>query len=228
MSSWASHRLTGLSRRGLLWSAVASVLLLSYFLYKPQSAIKGAPPGPMDWIFQSWPALFAMAAATWLLLQGPLVATPSFVQKCCRFIMAFFAFAGFLYLLKWNPFWNGMRWLGFENRNKTEGFLILVSTLIWLISMLRILFGGLRLPVLFGASAVKGRPEVTKVTRPVVTFDDVGGMDEAKQQIREIVQNRMNSSQFGRYGVIQTEFYSTDREEAERHSSPRRRQVNSG
>jgi hypothetical protein len=94
----------------------------------------------------------------WLLLQGPVANMPLFVQKGCRFVMVFFAYAGFLYLLKWNPFWKWMLWLGFEDRNKTEGFLILVSTLIWLVATLRTLFRGLlRLPVLFGARALTAR-----------------------------------------------------------------------
>ena len=32
----------------------------------------------------------------------------------------------------------------FENRNKAEGFLILISTLVWIIATLRILLRGLR------------------------------------------------------------------------------------
>jgi hypothetical protein len=157
MSSWLSRRLPGFSLRGVLWIVVVFVFLLSYLLYSPESAAKGVQPGPADWILRSWPALFATAAAMWLLLQGPVANMPLFVQKGCRFVMVFFAYAGFLYLLKWNPFWKWMLWLGFENRNKTEGFLILVSTLLWLVATLRILFGGLRLPVLFGSRALTRR-----------------------------------------------------------------------
>jgi len=140
MSSWTSHRLTGLSRRGLLWSAVVSILLLSYFLYTPQSAIKGAHPGPMDSVLQSWPALFALALATWLLLQGPLAFTPSFVQKAARLVMFFFTYAAFLYMLKWDAVWNSTPLLGLKKRNTIEGFLILVSTLVWFSASIRVLF----------------------------------------------------------------------------------------
>jgi hypothetical protein len=139
-SSWASQKFAGFSLRGLLWSAATSVLLLSYFLYTPQSAIKGAHPGPVDWIFQSWPALLAMAIAIWLLLRGPLATTPSFVQKGARLLMLFLTYAAFLYLLKWNPPWNSAEWLGFKNRDTAEGFLILVSTLVWFVTSIRVLF----------------------------------------------------------------------------------------
>jgi hypothetical protein len=56
----------------------------------------------------SWPALFAAALAIWLVLKGPAAKTPSWVQKACRVALAFFLYSGFLYLLKWNPFWKWM------------------------------------------------------------------------------------------------------------------------
>jgi hypothetical protein len=36
--------------------------------------------------------------------------------------------------------------VGFESRNRAEGFLILVSTLVWLIATLRVLFRGFCFP----------------------------------------------------------------------------------
>ena len=78
----------------------------------------------------SWPALFAAAVAMWLILKGPAGKKPSWVQKTCRLAMAFFLYSGFLYLLKWNPFWRWMPSVDFETRNKAEGFLILISTLV--------------------------------------------------------------------------------------------------
>ena len=94
----------------------------------------------------SWPAFFAAALAIWFVLKGPAAKTPSWVQKACRVALAFFLYSGFLYLLKWNPFWKWMLSVGFESRNKTEGFLILISTLVWIIATLRILLRGSRFP----------------------------------------------------------------------------------
>ena len=87
----------------------------------------------------SWPFLFAAALAIWLLLKGPAAKTPLFVQIVCRIAIVFFAYCGVLYLLKWDPFWKWMLSLGFENRNTAEGFLILVSTIVWLVATLRII-----------------------------------------------------------------------------------------
>lgn len=203
MSSWPSRGVPAVGLRGLLWAVVVSVLLLSYFLYTPFS--NTASEGAADWIFRSWPALFAAALAMWLVLHGPAAAAHSLIQKACRLAMFFFIYCGFRYLLKWNPFWRWMLSLGFENKNTTEGFLILVSTLVWLAMTLRILFG-FRLPAPgfnFGIPALSRRsaPEM-KATPPSVTFADVGGMEEAKQQIREVVENRLNPARFRKYGVV--------------------------
>jgi hypothetical protein len=174
ISSWLSRRLPGFSLRGVLWIVVVFVLLLSYLLYNPESAAEGAQPCPADWILRSWPALLATATAMWLLLQGPVANMQPFVQKGCRLVMVFFAYAGFLYLLKWNPFWKWMPWLGFKDRNKTEGFLILVSTLIWFVASLRTLFRGLlRLPVLFGSRALTTRSPRQEKTRSSLTLKNL-------------------------------------------------------
>ena len=91
----------------------------------------------------SWPVLFAVALAMWLVLRGPARKKPSWVQRACRVATAFFAYAGFLYLLKWDPFWKPLS-VDLHNRNRIEGFLILLSTLIWLIATLRALLSGSR------------------------------------------------------------------------------------
>ena len=91
----------------------------------------------------SWPAFFAAALAIWLVLKGPASAKPTWVQRLCRVAIAFCLYIGFLYLLKWNPFWTLLS-VDPNNRNKAEGFLILLSTLVWLLATLRGLLGGSR------------------------------------------------------------------------------------
>ncbi len=93
----------------------------------------------------SSPALFAAALATWLVLKGPASTKPAWVLRICSVAIAFFLYSGFLYLLKWNPFWKLLS-VDVENRNKPEGFLILLSTLIWLVATLRALLLGSRFP----------------------------------------------------------------------------------
>ena len=93
----------------------------------------------------SWPALFAAALAIWLVLKGPAAAKPSWVQRLCRLAIAFCLYSGFLYLLKWNPFWTLLS-VDPNNRNKAEGFLILLSTLVWLLATVRCVVGGSKFP----------------------------------------------------------------------------------
>ena len=109
----------------------------------------------------SWPFLFVAALAIWLLLKGPAAKTPLFVQRVCRIAIVFFAYCGVLYLLKWDPFWKWMLSVGFENRNTAEGFLILVSTIVWLIATFRIAIRGLRFRAL-GARSVGAESRVAR------------------------------------------------------------------
>jgi len=198
-ASWSS-----LTFRGFLWIAVGTAFVLSFLLYSPPVKAPGINPGPMDWFFQSWPALFAAAGAMWLLVSGPVSAAPSWIQKACRVVLVFFVYSGFLYFLRWPPFWTMMQSLGFTSKNKETGVLILVATIVWIIATVRVIVpGGLRLPS-FGLRPrlAGGRAPDVKTTRPTVRFADVGGMEEVKSQIRQIVENRLQPGRFIKYGVV--------------------------
>jgi hypothetical protein len=119
----------------------------------------------------SWPAFFGAALVIWLLLRGPAAETPIWVQKACHAAMAFFLYGGFLYLLKWTTFWRVMPATGLD-RTKTEGFLILISTLVWLIATLRILLRGFRLSGARSGASDNSGPRQKK-TRRGLTLTDV-------------------------------------------------------
>lgn len=119
----------------------------------------------------SWPFFFAAAIAMWLLLKGPAAKTPRLVQKVCRMAIVFFAYCGFLYLLKWNPFWKWMLSLGFDNRNTAEGFLILISTLFWVIATMRIFLRGLRIPDAHSDALENSSPRREKTRRGLTLTD---------------------------------------------------------
>jgi len=198
-ASWAS-----LTFRGFLWIAVGTAFVLSFLLYSPPGKAPGTNPGPMDWLFQSWPALFAAAGAMWLLVSGPVSAAPSWIQKACRVVLVFFVYSGFLYFLRWPPFWTMMQSLGFTSKNKETGVLILVATIVWMIATVRVIVpGGLRLRTLgLRPRLAGGRAPDVKTTRPTVRFADVGGMEEVKSQIRQLVENRLHPGRFSKYGVV--------------------------
>ena len=119
----------------------------------------------------SWPTFFGAALAIWLLLRGPAAESPIWVQKACRAAMALFLYFGFLSLLKWTTFWRVMPAIGFD-RIGTEGFLILISTLVWLIATLRILLRGFRLSGARSGASDNSGPRQKK-TRRGLTLTDV-------------------------------------------------------
>ena len=205
MPVWPSRGYwSSLNFRGFLWIAVGTVFILSFLLYSPESTTAGAQPGSMDWLFRSWPSLFAAAGAMWLLLAGPALAAPSWMQKGCRVILVFFVYSGFLHLLRWAPFWTMMQSLGFTSKNKETGVLILVATMVWMIATVRVVVsGGLRLPA-FGLRTRLARPTAPEMTttRPTVRFADVAGLEETKSQIRQLIETRLKPAKFSEYGVI--------------------------
>ena len=118
----------------------------------------------------SWPALFAAALAIWLVLKRLAGTMPSWVQRACRVAIAFFAYAGFLYLLKWDPFWKWIPSVDFE-KNRVEGFLILISTLFWVIATLRIFLRGSRIPDARSAGFKNPSPRREKTRRGLTLTD---------------------------------------------------------
>lgn len=121
----------------------------------------------------SWPAFLAAALVIWLVLKGPASARASWVQRLCRVAIAFCLYIGFLYLLKWNPFWTLLS-VDPNNRNKAEGFLILISTLFWFMATLRILFKGFRPPAVHAGSGDLGNPAPRdEKTRRRISLTDI-------------------------------------------------------
>jgi ATP-dependent Zn protease len=187
-----------------LWIAVGAVFVLSFLLYSPGSKTSATNVGPMDWLFQSWPALFAAACSMWLLLNGPVSIAPIWIRKACRVTLAVFVYSSFLCFLRWPPLWTMMQSLGFTSKNKETGVLILIATIVWMIATVRVIVpGGLRLPVLsFRPRPVGTSARAMKMTRPTLKFADVGGMEEAKSQIWQIVESRLRPGKFGGYGIV--------------------------
>lgn len=96
-----------------------------------------------------------------------------------------------------------MRTLGFEDSH-TLGWLAMIAGMIWFVLSFRTAFGGLRFPAFgFGGGratiASTPRPD-TNVTRPSVTFADIGGYDAVKEQLRQVIENRLHPGKFG--GIV--------------------------
>ena len=122
----------------------------------------------------AFPVLFAAAFTMWLVLRGPAAKGPSWVQRACLATIAFLVYSGTLYLLKWNPLRKLMPSMDFGQRNRAEGFLLMISTLVWFIATLRILFRGLRLPGVHARSGgLENRPPQKGKGRQSLSLTDL-------------------------------------------------------
>ena len=167
-----------LGATGTVWAGIAATLLASLFLYRDH----GDQPSPTNWLFHSWPALLALGTACLLFQRSPA--------------------------LRWPPFWTALAGLGFQDR-RTLGWMGMIAGMVWLLLSFRTAFGGLRLPFAFGIGrrttiASTPRPHAT-VTRRSVTFADIGGYDAVKEQLRQVIENRLHPGKFGnivRNGIL--------------------------
>jgi transitional endoplasmic reticulum ATPase len=186
-----------LGANSLIWVAIAATLFASFFLYRDH----GDQPSPTNWLFHSWPALLALGTGCLLLQRSPVLRW-SLLRKACRLLMLLFYFGAFLFFLRWPPFWTALAGLGFKDP-RTLGWMAMIAGLAWLLLSFRTLFGGLRLPA-FGIGrratiASTPRSDVA-VTRPSTTFADIGGYDAVKEQLRQVIENRLHSNRFG--GIV--------------------------
>ena len=188
----AGNRRMGAS--AVVWVAITATLLASFFLYRD----RGDQPSPTNWLFHSWPALLALGTACLLFQRSPVLRWP-ILRKACRLLMLLFYFGAFLFFLRWPPFWTALAGLGFQDR-RTLGWMGMIAGMVWLLLSFRTAFGGLRLPFGFGIGgratiASTPRPD-TNVTRPSVTFADIGGYDAVKEQLRQVIENRLHPEKF--------------------------------
>ena len=124
--------------RGFLWIAISAVFVLNFLLYSPASKTPGTDPSALDWLFQSWPTLFAVPCAMWLLLNGPLSASPFGYRRLAARLLCFSSTQVFcMYFVPWPPFWIMMQSLGSASKNKETGVLVLTATMVWMIATVR-------------------------------------------------------------------------------------------
>ena len=182
---------------GIVWAAIGATLFGSFVFYRD----RGDQPSPTNWLFHSWPALLALGTACLLFQNSPALRRP-ILRKACRLLMLLFYFGAFLFFLRWPPFWTGLKSIGFED-TRTLGWLGMVAGMAWLLLSFRTAFGGLRFPSfgIGGRATIASTPRPdTNVTRPTVTFADTGGYDAVKEQLRQVIENRLHPGKFA--GIV--------------------------
>ena len=142
------------------------------------------------------------------LVRGPLRNAPALLKKLLKFTAASCVALGLIILLTWKPVLQQNR----GNSGLTLFWFVLMglSSVGWLASFFWIFLArpkrrlAAAAPPLVGASVQRPAPKPLEVVRnvPAERFADVGGMDEAKEQIRQVVQGHLNPEKYQRYGLV--------------------------
>ena len=161
---------------------------------------------PQEW-FLNTPVLWLGALVLISLVRGPLRHAPTLLKKPLKFAAASCVALGLVTLVTWNPVVHmskgnpglSLLWFG----------LMGLSTAGWLASFFWIFFARPQrstgvVPVAIGGPLQRPAPRVVEAVRNVPTerFVNVGGMEEAKEQIREVVQGHLCPGKYERYGLV--------------------------
>jgi transitional endoplasmic reticulum ATPase len=176
-----------------------------------------AAVGPPEW-FLNWPTMFAGALLLVALLRGPLSDIHSIGKKIVKLGISICLLYGFWLLLNWKPLWDILEPIGMT-RNRAGFRLILVAIIAWWVTVFWIIFSRGKAqkaaiasgpnPTLSSQSPysapnrVSGSPQQQMLMRvPGLRFSDIGGLEDEKQQIRELVESQMQPAKYSRYGVV--------------------------
>ena len=161
---------------------------------------------PQEW-FLNTPVLWLGALVLISLVRGPLRNAPALLKKPLKFAAASCVALGLIILVTWKPV--------LQMSKGNSGLSILwfalmgLSTAGWLASFFWIFLARPQrstgaVPVAIGGPVQRPAPRPVEAVRnvPAERFADVGGMEEAKEQIREVVQGHLDPGKYQRYGLV--------------------------
>ena len=159
-----------------------------------------------EW-FLNTPILWLAAVVLIGLLRGPLRSAPAIFRKPVKFAVVSCIALGSLVLLMWDPV------LQTAKQNKPLGplwiLLLGVTSIGWVVSFFWIFLSKSKqkaqaTPSTSGGSGPRLQVQQQPVVRivPSERFADVGGLDDAKEQIRQLVQGQLNPGKYERYGLV--------------------------
>jgi len=171
-------------------------------LCAPKSGDAVAQP-PQEW-FLNTPVLWLAGLLLLGILRGPLRHTPATVRKSLRILLVSVLALGFLLLLVRQP----VLWASKQSVAFTALWILALglTPIAWLISVVRILRSERKQQLRKTAApsyTATHLPE-TKATShdvPPLSFADIGGMDDAKDQIRQMVEAHVRPERSKRYGL---------------------------
>jgi transitional endoplasmic reticulum ATPase len=159
---------------------------------------------PQEW-FLNTPVLWLGALVLVSTIRGPLRNAPMFIKKLLSLAVASLVALGLLVLLVWEPTIKASK--AFPVFTALWILLLGLAPIGLIVSFFRILFSKTnqqRTLATVGSPIQRPAPRSVEVVRnvPAERFIDLGGMEEAKEQIREVVQGHLNPEKYERYGLV--------------------------
>lgn len=160
---------------------------------------------PHEWLF-NWPVMAAGAAVLLWVVWVPLAKAPSFLRKITKLgaaLLLMFSYASFL---DWQPFWTALEELGLGQRQYRVWF-FLTGDVIWFLSSVSIAFSKPQRKQVVAARRPTQQEEQVAEARvprnvPPERFADIGGLEAAKSQIRDVIQAQLRPEKYKKYGVV--------------------------
>src|ERR1017187_9152858 len=159
-----------------------------------------------EW-FLNTPVLWLGALVLIALVGGPLRNAPALLKKPLKFAAASCAALGLMILVTWKPVLQLSK--GNSGLSVLWFALMGLSTAGWIASFFWIFLARPQrktgsAPLAVGGPVQRPAPKPVEVVRnvPAERFADLGGMEEAKEQIREVVQGHLDPEKYERYGLV--------------------------
>lgn len=161
---------------------------------------------PPQGSFLNTPLLWLAAGLLIGLLRGPLRNAPAILKKPLKVVVVSCIALGTVILLMWDPV------LQTAQQNKPLGpvwiLLLGLTSMGWVVSFFWIFLSRSKqktraVPFVVGGPAPHPQVQQQAAVRNVPTqrFADVGGMDDAKEQIRQLVRAHLKPREYERYGL---------------------------
>jgi transitional endoplasmic reticulum ATPase len=177
--------------------------ILTLLLFAVPIAVVAALGG-QEW-FINWPVMFAASIVLAQILRGPLAEAPSFLRKCVKVAISFCLLIAFTKLLYWKPLWTMLAPPGAES-SQGRSWIMVISVLAWWVAVFWIIFS--RPTAVAGVPQSRSTSEGSTAgassvsTVPELQFSDVGGLEEAKEKIGQLVRGQLEPGKYKSYGVV--------------------------
>jgi len=194
-----------LSKKHFIFLGCALVAVLGLWIFTHTKMAQTAPRSAeaLTELLKGWPGMFGVAFVLWIAVKVFLGDGPSLIVKPVKVVASVIVLMALGNLLAWKPLWSVLAPLG-VSEEEWSARLFTLALAAWGVSFLWVVFSkpkGRRAVASQGSRQRREQPMWSNI--PKVNFSDVGGMESAKQQIRAVVENRLDPGKYSKYGVVQ-------------------------